>query len=149
MVDSPQQDNNSKLFVGNLPFSTTEDELRDLFGQFGEVTSVKLIIDKMTGRSKGFAFVEFATPDAAQAAIEATNGQDFNGRAMVVNIARPFQPRERGDFQGRGGDRGGFGGGSRGGFGGGRGGSRGGFGGGRGGDRGGNRGGYSRGGDSY
>jgi len=119
--------NNKKLFVGNLPFSATEDQLRDIFSQFGEIVDLKLIVDRMTGRSKGFAFVEFADEATAQAAIEATNGKDVGGRAMVVNVARPPAPRE---------DRGprrDFGGGSRGGFGGG--GSRGGYGGGNGGGR--------------
>ncbi len=119
--------NNKKLFVGNLPFSATEDQLRDMFGQYGEIVDVKLISDRMTGRSKGFAFVEFADEASAQAAIEGTNGKDMGGRAIVVNVARPPAPRE---------DRGprrDFGGGSRGGFGGGRGGyggNRGGYGGG-------------------
>ena len=118
---SPMSDdmttNNKKLFVGNLPFSATEDELRQMFGQYGEIVDLKLIIDRMTGRSKGFAFVEFADEATAQAAIEAMNGKDNNGRAMVVNVARPPAPREdrgpRRDFGG--GNRGG---GSRGGFGG-------------------------------
>jgi len=119
--------NNKKLFVGNLPFSATEDQLRDMFGQYGEIVDVKLISDRMTGRSKGFAFVEFADEASAQAAIEGTNGKDMGGRAIVVNVARPPAPRE---------DRGprrDFGGGSRGGLGGGRcgyGGNRGGYGGG-------------------
>ena len=118
---SPMSDdmttNNKKLFVGNLPFSATEDELRQMFGQFGEIVDLKLIIDRMTGRSKGFAFVEFADEATAQAAIEGMNGKDNNGRAMVVNVARPPAPREdrgpRRDFGGgrsNGGSRGGFGG---------------------------------------
>ena len=113
--------NNKKLFVGNLPFSATEDELRQMFGQFGEIVDLKLIIDRMTGRSKGFAFVEFADEATAQAAIEGMNGKDNNGRAMVVNVARPPAPREdRGpsrDFGGGGRSSGGSGG-SRGGGGG-------------------------------
>jgi len=113
--------NNKKLFVGNLPFSATEDELREAFGQYGEIVDLKLIIDRMTGRSKGFAFVEFADEATAGAAIEGTNGKDMGGRAMVVNVARPPAPREdrgpRRDFGG--GSRGGFGGGNRGGYGGG------------------------------
>lgn len=123
-----QQADPKKLFVGNLPFSTTEAELQDLFAQYGNIVSVKLITDRMTGRSKGIAFVEYSTEEEATAAIEALNNFELNGRAIVVNVARPQVPRERRSF---GGDRGGFGGGSRGGFGGGRGG----FGGGRGGDR--------------
>ncbi len=111
--------NNKKLFVGNLPFSATEDQLREQFGQFGEIVDLKLIVDRMTGRSKGFAFVEFADEATAQAAIEATNGKDVGGRAMVVNVARPPAPREdRGPRRDFGGGRGGFGGG-RGGYGGG------------------------------
>ncbi len=114
--------NNKKLFVGNLPFSATEEELRDSFAQYGDIVDLKLITDRMTGRSKGFAFVEFADESMAQAAIEAMNGKDMGGRQMVVNVARPPAPREnrgpRRDFGG-GNRRGGFGGGSRGGFGGG------------------------------
>lgn len=117
--------NNKKLFVGNLPFSATEDQLRDSFGEHGEIVDVKLITDRMTGRSKGFAFVEFAEESAATAAIEALNGKDNGGRAMVVNVARPPAPREdrgpRRDFGG--GGRGGYGG-NRGGYGGGGGGGR-------------------------
>jgi RNA recognition motif-containing protein len=144
MSDNTQV-NKNKLYVGNLPYSMSEDDLREMFGQYGQVTQVTLITDKMSGRSKGFGFVEFSDEAAATAAAEATNGQDVNGRALMVNVARPQMPREN--------RPGGFGGGSRGGFGGSRGGSRGGFGGGgRGGysnNRGGDRGGYDRGGDSY
>jgi RNA recognition motif-containing protein len=86
--------NNKKLFVGNLPFTATEDELREAFGQFGEIVDLKLIIDRMTGRSKGFAFVEFSDETTAAAAIEGMNGKDMGGRALVVNIARPPAPRE-------------------------------------------------------
>lgn len=122
------QVNPKKLYVGNLPYSTTEDELRSMFSEFGEIVDVKLISDKFTGRSKGFAFVEFATEEAAQAALEAMNGKQMGERAMNVTVARPIQPREN-SYRGgsSGGSRGGFGGGSRGGFGGDR----------RGGDRGG------------
>ena len=114
-----------KLYVGNLPFSTSESALEEMFAQAGPVESVKLITDRDSGRSKGFGFVEMGTDEAAAAAISKFNGQDFDGRAMTVNEARPMVPREGG-----GGGRGGFGGG--GGGGGGRGG-RGGFGGGGGG----------------
>ena len=122
-----------KLFVGSLSFSTTEDSLRDLFAQAGTVESVAIIIDRESGRSKGFGFVEMSTDAEAQDAIAKVNGADCAGRTLTVNEARPMEPREggRGGFGGggRGGDRGG-----RGGFGGGgRGGDRGGFGGGRGG----------------
>lgn len=114
--------NNKKLFVGNLPFSATEDQLRESFGQYGEIVDCKLISDRMTGRSKGFAFVEFADESMAAAAIEGMNGKDMGGRAMVVNVARPPAPREdRGPRRDFGGGRGGFGGG-RGGYGGNRGG---------------------------
>lgn len=127
-----QQADPKKLFVGNLPFSTTEAELQDLFAQYGNIVSVKLITDRMTGRSKGIAFVEYSTEEEATAAIEALNNFELNGRAIVVNIARPQEPRERRSFGGGGG----FGGGSRGGYGSDRrGGGGGSFGGGRGGDR--------------
>ncbi len=142
MSDQPQA-NNNKLYVGNLPYRMGEEDLRQLFSQYGEITQVTLIVDKMSGRSKGFGFVEFTNEADATAAAEAVNGQEFDGRGLVVNVARPQAPRE--DRRGGGG----FGGGSRGGFGGGRGGagggyssnrggssSRGGYGGGRGGDRG-------------
>ncbi len=128
-----------KMYVGNLPFSCTEDELRDLFAQHGEVTSASLVMDRETGRPRGFGFVEMSDAAAAQAAIAALHGQNFQGRDLTVNEARPKTPGSGGGFGGGGGGgrgRGGFGGG--GGGGGGRGG-RGGFGGGggRGGDRGG------------
>jgi RNA recognition motif-containing protein len=122
-----------KLYVGNLPWSVSDDQLQQMFAQAGQVLSAQVIIDRFSGRSKGFGFVEMATAEEAQAAIAQFNDQEMEGRKLVVNEARPKAPRS--DF---GGDRGGFGGG-RGGFGGGRGGDRGGFG--RGGDRGGDRGG--------
>lgn len=117
---------NSKLYVGNLSFKTTDDELRSYFGQFGTVTDTYVAMDKMTGRPRGFAFVTMGTPEEAKLAIEKTNGVDFGGRALQVNEARPKEERPAGGFGG--GGRGGFGGGGRGGFGGG---GRGGFGGGR------------------
>ncbi len=89
-----------KLFVGNVPFNTTEDELRDLFAQHGTVISVKLITDRMTGRSKGIAFVEMSTVDEANDAINALNNANFNDRPLVVNVARPQEPRERRSFGG-------------------------------------------------
>jgi cold-inducible RNA-binding protein len=108
------------IYVGNLSFKTTQDELRDLFAQFGEVSSVNIITDRMTGQSKGFAFVEM--DDAgAQPAIDKLNQTDLGGRSITVNEARPREenrpssgPR-RGGFGGdrSGGDRGGFGGGRR------------------------------------
>lgn len=116
MTSEESQVNPKKLFVGNLPWSLTEDQLTEMFSQYGELVSVKLIIDKMSGRSKGIAFVEFATEEMAAQAMEAANGMEVDGRALVVNVARPFQPRERvggRDFGGRrdfgrGGNRGGF-----------------------------------------
>ncbi len=135
------------IYVGNLPYKITENDLRDLFSAYGEVTSVSMIKDKMTGQSKGFGFVDM--PDAAQgnAAIQGLNEQAVQGRNIKVNEAKPREDRPRdgggrggfggGDRGGRGGDRGGFGGGDRGGFGGGDRGGRGGDRGGRGGDRGG------------
>lgn len=125
-----------KLYVGNLPWSISDDQLLQLFSPAGQVLSAQVIIDRFSGRSKGFGFVEMADAASAQAAIAQFNEYEIEGRKLVVNEARPKAPRS--DF---GGDRGGDRGGSRGGFGGGRGG----FGGGRGGDsRGGDRGGYGR-----
>ena len=121
---------NSKLYVGNLSFKTTEDELRAAFGQFGSVTDVYVAMDKMTGRPRGFAFVTMGTPEEAKLAIEKTNGVDLGGRALQVNEARPKEERPAGGGYGGGGGRGGFGGERRGGFGGG---GRGGYGGGGGG----------------
>lgn len=106
-----------KLYVGNLPFSATEQDLSDTFSQCGSVDSVKIITDRDTGRSKGFGFVEMSTDDEAQQAISKFNGADFGGRAMTVNEAKPMAPREGGG--GGGGGRGGFGGGGGGGWGGG------------------------------
>jgi RNA recognition motif-containing protein len=123
---------NSKLFVGNLSFNTTEIELQDLFASCGSVADVNLITDRMSGRSKGFAFVTMGTPEEAQNAINSLNGKDVNGRAMNVSEARP---REERPDRGFGGGGGGGGRGGRGGGGGGGGGydRRGGGGGGRGG----------------
>ncbi|HEX5037259.1 MAG TPA: RNA-binding protein [bacterium] len=114
-----------KLFVGNLPFSATDETLRELFSQAGTVESAQVIMDKFSGRSKGFGFVEMATEEEAQAAISKFSGADLEGRALTVNEARPMAPREGGG--GFGGGRGGGGGrGDRGGYGGGGGGGRGG-----------------------
>ncbi len=125
-----------RLFVGSLPYEITNNELEELFGQVGPVASVSIITDRMTGRPKGFAFVEMADDAAADEAIAKLNGATVGGRAIVVNEARPKEDRPRTG----GGFGGGFGGGDRGGRGGFGGGSRGGFGGGdRGGDRGGRR----------
>jgi RNA recognition motif-containing protein len=95
-----------KLYVGNLPFSATEDALATKFSEHGRVESVKLITDRDTGRSKGFGFVEMSSDAEANAAITALNGTDFDGRAIKVNEARPQTKRT-------GGGRGGFGGGGR------------------------------------
>jgi RNA recognition motif-containing protein len=109
-----------KLYVGNLTYSTTEDELRTMFAQAGTVTSVALIKDRDTGQSKGFAFVEMSTQAEAQKGITLFHGKALNGRDLTVNMARPRE--ERGGFGGGGGG-GGFGG-SRGGFGDSRGGGK-------------------------
>jgi RNA recognition motif-containing protein len=106
------------LYVGNLLFDVTENELKELFEPFGQVTEIRLIMDKYTGKSKGFGFIEMPSKDEAQKAIEALNGKDVKGRAMTVNEAKPKVDRGgRGGFGGgRGGrGRGGFGGGNRGG----------------------------------
>ena len=95
---------NSKLYVGNLPYSSTDSSLSDLFAQVGTVTSASVITDKMSGRSKGFGFVEMSTPEEAAAAIEKFHGQEYEGRAMTVSEARPKEDRPQRDF---GGDRGG------------------------------------------
>lgn len=96
----------SKLYVGNLPFSINEQSLNELFADHGSVASARIITDRETGRSKGFGFVEMSNDDEAQAAIEKLNGQEFQGRKLVVNEARPQEPRP---------PRGGHGGGNRGG----------------------------------
>jgi RNA recognition motif-containing protein len=119
---------NSKLYVGNMSFKTSEDELRSAFGQFGSVTDVYVAMDKMTGRPRGFAFVTMGSPEEAKLAAEKMNGADLGGRALTVNEARPKE-------EGAGRSFGGGGGGGGRGFGGGGGDRRGGFGGGRGGDR--------------
>ncbi len=115
----------NRLFVGNLAYQTAENDLNDLFSQVGSVTSVNLMMDKFTGKSRGFAFVEFASADDAQKAVEQFNGQDFQGRALTVNIARPREERSERPRSGGGG--GGGGGGYRGGSGGGGGGGGGGY----------------------
>lgn len=109
-----------KLYVGNLPYSMTDSDLQSLFEQHGTVQSAQVIIDRDTGRSKGFGFVEMGSSEEGQAAIQALHDQEINGRKLTVNEARPREDR---------GGRGGGGGGGRGGYGGG-GGGRGGYGGG-------------------
>ncbi len=111
----------SKIYVGNMSYSTTEDELRDLFAPYGEVVSVSVVYDRATGRPRGFAFVEMGTSEAAEGAINALNGQEVGGRQLRVNAAKP-QGEGRGgggggrgygggrdDFGGGGGGRGGYG----------------------------------------
>ena len=128
------------IYVANIAYTAKDQDLRELFEAFGEVTSAKIIMDKATNRSRGFGFVEMADDTAGKAGIEGTNGKAFHGRDLVVNEARP---RTEGGPSGGGGDRGGYrggsggGGGDRGGYrgGGGGGGDRGGYGGGGGGGR--------------
>lgn len=108
---------NNKLYVGGIPYRTTEDEMRQAFEEAGAVSSVSIIMDRMTGRSRGFGFVEMADDAGAQAAIERWDGKEFGGRTLSVSLARPQGDRPAG---GGGGGRGGFGGGGNGGFGGGR-----------------------------
>jgi len=118
----------NKLYVGNLPYTVRDGDLEQSFSQFGAVTSAKVMMERDTGRSKGFGFVEMGSDAEAQAAIEGMNGQPMGGRSLVVNEARPMEPRSGGfgGGGGRGGDRGGYGGGGdRGGYGGG--GGRGGY----------------------
>ena len=118
----------NKLYVGNLPYSVRDGDLEQSFGQFGTVTSAKVMMERDTGRSKGFGFVEMASDAEAQAAISGMNGQALGGRSLVVNEARPMEPRPPRS----GGGGGGYGGGGGGGYGGGGGGG-GGYGGGGGG----------------
>ncbi len=96
----------ARLFVGNLSYQTGENDLQDYFAQAGAVTSVNLMLDKMSGRSRGFAFVEFATPEEAQKAIDQFHDKDFQGRKITVNVARPREERPpRNDRFSDGGDR--------------------------------------------
>ena len=124
---------NSKLYVGNLPFASTAQDLEALFGQTGTVSVVEIIFDKFTGRSRGFAFITMGSPEEAQKAVEKFHGYELEGRALAVNIARPREerPPRTGGFGGGGG--GGYRGGGGGGYRGDRGGDRGGGGGGDGG----------------
>ncbi|MDE2415463.1 MAG: RNA-binding protein [Comamonadaceae bacterium] len=142
----------NKLYVGNLPYSVRDQDLEQAFGQFGVVTSAKVMMERDTGRSKGFGFVEMGSDADAQAAINGMNGQSLGGRSIVVNEARPMESRP--PRSGGGGFGGGGGGGGRGGYGGGGGGrSEGGFrspyGSGPRGGGGGGRGGYGGGGGGY
>jgi RNA recognition motif-containing protein len=99
---------NTKLYVGNLSFDTTENDLQDLFAACGPVSEVNLVMDRSTNRPRGFAFVTMATPEGAQAAIQQVNGKNVQGRDLTVNEARPREERPGG---GGGGSRGGYGGG--------------------------------------
>jgi cold-inducible RNA-binding protein len=114
---------NTKLYVGNLSFNLTENDLQDAFAAHGTVVETNLMMDRATGRPRGFGFITMSTPEEAQKAIDALNGKELAGRALTVNIAKPREERPGG-----GGGRGGYGGG-----GGGGGGGRGGYGGGGGG----------------
>ena len=108
----------TKLYVGGLPYATQEDALRDLFAQAGNVVSAVIIMDKMSGRSKGFGFVEMSNDEEAQKAISMFNDQEFEGRKLTVNEARPMEarpPRTGGNGGYGGGGNGGYGGGNRGG----------------------------------
>jgi hypothetical protein len=152
----------NKLYVGNLPYSVRDSDLEQSFGQFGAVTSAKVMMERDTGRSKGFGFVEMGSDAEALAAIEGMNGAPLGGRSLVVNEARPMEPRPPrtgggggyggggggGGYGGGGGGREGGGGGFRSPYGGGGGGGRSG-GGGREGGGGGGRGGFGGGGNSY
>jgi RNA recognition motif-containing protein len=104
-----------KLYVGGLPYAVDSDQLRDIFAEVGEVTSAQVIMDRETGRSKGFGFVEMASDELAQAAIDQFNGKDVGGRTVTVNEARPKEGGSggggRGGYGGGGGGRGGYGGG--------------------------------------
>jgi len=100
----------AKLFVGNLDFKVTENDLQDAFAAFGTVVEANLVTDRTTGRPRGFAFVTMSSPEEAQKAIEGMNGKDLGGRALNVNIARPREERSGG---GGGGHRGWYGGGGR------------------------------------
>ena len=139
----------NKLYVGNLPYSFRDEDLQQAFAAHGTVSSAKVMMERDTGRSKGFGFVEMGSDAEAQAAINGMNGQQFGGRGLVVNEARPMEPRPPrtggGGFGGGAGGGGGYGGGGRSGGGGG-----GGYGGGGGGGRsGGGGGGYGGGRSSY
>jgi cold-inducible RNA-binding protein len=102
-----------KLYVGNLPYAFTDGDLHNLFSTYGAVQSAQVIMDRETGRSKGFGFVEMGDGKEADAAIDALNGQDLNGRNLTVNEARPREDRGGGQRSYSGGSRGGYGGGSR------------------------------------
>jgi len=110
----------TKLYVGNLPYTTSNQDLQDMFAKFGAVASAMIITDRYSGRSKGFGFVEMENDEEAQKAIAEINGTQMEGRSVVVSVARPREERPQGSFGGRDDSRGGGGG-----YGGGRGGDRG------------------------
>lgn len=87
---------NNKLYVGNLSYSVRDEQLQDAFSPFGQVNSAKVLMDRDSGRSKGFGFVEMGSDAEAQAAIDGLNGRDLDGRALTVNVARPMEPRSGG-----------------------------------------------------
>ena len=142
------------IYISNLSFDVNDNDLRELFEEYGEVSSAKVITDKFSGKSRGFGFVEMANEEEGRKAIEELNQAEYDGKTINVSVAKPREERpERRPYGGGGGGNrgGGFGGGNRGGFGGNRGGGDrggygdlGGFGGNRGGDRGGDRGGYNK-----
>lgn len=94
----------NRLYVGNLPYAATEEQVKEHFSQAGNVTSVALITDKATGRAKGFGFVEMTNEEEAQKAISMLNGKDFMGRTITVNVARPREERPKRNFRNRNGD---------------------------------------------
>jgi cold-inducible RNA-binding protein len=114
IIDRKQIIMSMRLYIGNLPYTATENELQDLFGQHGPVTSVDLVMDKFSGRPRGFGFITMETKEGAEAAIQALNGKDMGGRELTVNEARPREERAPrsgggggGGYRGdRGGDRG-------------------------------------------
>ena len=138
------------IYISNLSFDVNDSDLKELFEEYGSVSSAKVITDKFSGKSRGFGFVEMDNDEEGQRAIEELNQAEYDGKVINVSVAKPREdrPDRKRSFGGGGGNRGGFGGGGNrgggGGFGGNRGGDRGGFGGNRGGDRGGDRGGYNR-----
>eukprot|EP00897_Mesotaenium_endlicherianum_P003060 jgi/Mesen1/2782/ME000170S01899 len=141
----------TKLFIGGLPWDTSEDTLKEAFSSFGDVEEAKIVTDRTTGNSRGFGFIHFTDEESAKAAIQEMDGRDFSGRTIRVDYATERTPEERAERRqrrgGYGGGGGGYGGGGGGGYGGGRGGGgRGGYGGGRGGygDSGGYDGGYGQ-----
>ncbi len=107
VTDTSMQANPAKLFVGNLSYNVTTEQLSSIFSQYGTVAEAIVMTDKFSGRSKGFGFVTMSSAQEAQAAVDALNEMEFEGRKLLVNVARPRQPRT---------DRGGFGGGNSGGY---------------------------------